>query len=154
MLFVDSSLWNGERRMDSMIGRVMNGSSLTILMKLLKTRKECLVIIIQRLKSERTKILSLLFPYTVILAAFGEWDLRKASLSGKLQDVGRYFDLSFDKASIQLAKLQAEGRNITRWGILASLSTFSVDKHLCPNCESIHTNTLYAQFTKIRKYCP
>jgi hypothetical protein len=138
MLFVDS-LSNGERRMDSMIGRIMNGSSLTILMKLLKTRKECLVKIIKRLKSEPTKILSL-FPYTVIVAAFGEWDLRKASLSGKLQEVGRYFDKSFDKASLQLAKLQAEGRNITRWGILASLSTFSVDKHLCPNCESIHTN--------------
>jgi len=75
----------------------------------------------------------------MMVFSFGEWDLRGIAISGKLPKLIRYLIKKRDECVQKVAKLQAEGKNVTQWDFVMNLAGFTTPTHLCTSCFPIYT---------------
>jgi hypothetical protein len=68
----------------------------------------------------------------VVRCDFGDWDVRKAVIAGKLPRLIRYTMKMWDEARIKVNELAREGKNVTRWTMIIDLNNFNVGQHLSP----------------------
>lgn len=51
----------------------------------------------------------------VITGSIGDWDLRRASVTGRIQRVLRYLDKAMDDATVKIREMQKDGKNVSRF---------------------------------------
>jgi len=70
----------------------------------------------------------------VIVGNIGDWDLRRASVTGRIQRVLRYLDKAMDEATIKIREMQKEGKNVTKFFFIVNLDNFNLAQHTCAPC--------------------
>ncbi|OXA36929.1 SEC14-like protein 2 [Folsomia candida] len=71
---------------------------------------------------------------------FGEWDLRKAVVQGRLKGVIRWLFKRRDEVHKKVRDLQREGKiNGTQWNFILNLDNFNSHQHLCAQCLQLYT---------------
>lgn len=74
--------------------------------------------------------------------SIGDWNIRRASVTGKLPRLQRYMDKMMDEISMKVLRLRSDGKNVTRWVLLTNVEGFNVVQHACPACTSLWVNFL------------
>ncbi|CAL8099405.1 unnamed protein product [Orchesella dallaii] len=70
----------------------------------------------------------------VVTGNIGDWDLRRASVTGRIQRVLRYLDKAMDEATIRIREMQKEGKNVTQFVFIVNLDNFNLAQHTCGPC--------------------
>lgn len=69
----------------------------------------------------------------------GEWDLRKATLTGESKRLGRYIDHIYEEINIKVRSMRLEeGKNVTQYYLIFDMDGFSLGK--LHNQPTIDTN--------------
>jgi hypothetical protein len=61
----------------------------------------------------------------VVYGEIGEWNIRKAALSGKMNRLIRWVWKNIDKAEIKVREMGAQGKNVSRFIIVGDLNYMS-----------------------------
>ncbi|XP_021965857.1 SEC14-like protein 2 [Folsomia candida] len=78
-----------------------------------------------------------------VLSLFvGEWNLRRAVVSGQSDKMYRFIDKLYEEAGFVMRNMQKSGNNITRVQFLSEFSGVSVQQQLCPRCISFFIRIL------------
>lgn len=78
--------------------------------------------------------------FVVFAFTFGEWDLRKAVVQGRLKGVIRWLFKRRDEVHKKVRDLQREGKiNGTQWNFILNLDNFNSHQHLCAQCLQLYT---------------
>lgn len=73
--------------------------------------------------------------------SFGEWDLRRAVVQGRLKGVIRWLFKRRDEVHGKVRELQKAGKiNGTQWNFILNLDKFNSNQHLCPQCLQLYTD--------------
>ncbi|ODM91443.1 SEC14-like protein 2 [Orchesella cincta] len=70
----------------------------------------------------------------IITANFGDWDIRKAVISGRMRRLEHYIDRTFEIATRKVRQLQAQGKNVTQWDYIINMNNYNVLQHGCVPC--------------------
>ncbi|XP_021965856.1 protein real-time [Folsomia candida] len=70
----------------------------------------------------------------VISLFVGEWNLRRAVVSGQSDKMLRFVDKLFEEAGLVVRNMQKSGNNITRVQFIIECLGMSVQQQLCPRC--------------------
>jgi len=68
------------------------------------------------------KLKSFKILFIVALCPIGEWDIRKAAVSGKLKTLNRYWDKKMDEIDIRIRMEQKLKRNVSQGVLLGDFS--------------------------------
>ncbi|OXA39684.1 hypothetical protein Fcan01_25525 [Folsomia candida] len=100
-------------------------------------------IITPRVPHEYMKSEVYLLPWLRVLSLFvGEWNLRRAVVSGQSDKMYRFIDKLYEEAGFVMRNMQKSGNNITRVQFLSEFSGVSVQQQLCPRCISFFIRIL------------
>ncbi|CAL8109877.1 unnamed protein product [Orchesella dallaii] len=69
---------------------------------------------------------------------FGEWDLRKAAVTGRTDRLIRWIYKYFEDATKLVRKYQADGKNVTQFTLIMDADGFSTISHACPLCMRVY----------------
>ncbi|ODM91439.1 SEC14-like protein 2, partial [Orchesella cincta] len=69
---------------------------------------------------------------------FGEWDIRRACVSGKAQRLTRYLYKALDEATAKVRSLQSEGKQVSQWTSVLDMEGYAVSTHGCFCCLGIY----------------
>lgn len=64
--------------------------------------------------------------FPVVSARFGDWDIRRAILSGKSVQMGRYYDKMFEVAESMLRRMTDGGANVTQLTFILDNDNFNI----------------------------
>ncbi|ODM99496.1 SEC14-like protein 2 [Orchesella cincta] len=65
---------------------------------------------------------------------FGDWNVRRVALSGKLPKLLRYCFKLFENVEERIRNLRAQGKNVTQWGFIGDIDGFTIQTQACPIC--------------------
>jgi len=82
------------------------------------------------LKAENIKTQNLNLSFIVALFPIGEWDIRKAAVSGTMKKLNRYFDKKLDEIEIQIRMEQKLKRNVSQGVLLCDLRDVDAVQHV------------------------
>jgi hypothetical protein len=79
----------------------------------------------------------------ILFIDVGEWDLRKASVSGQSQKLTRYIDSIYEEinAKVRTMRLQ-EGKNVTQYYQIFDMEGFTLQQQGCPACIPLATRVV------------
>ncbi len=67
----------------------------------------------------------------------GQWDITKLISEGQTgtERLERYFYKLLEESEQHIRDLQAEGGNVTQFGLIVNVDDFSLEKHGCLQCK-------------------
>ncbi|ODN02368.1 SEC14-like protein 2 [Orchesella cincta] len=68
----------------------------------------------------------------------GEWNIRKAAVSGQLDRLIRWTYKYFEDGSKRVRKLQQEGKNVTQFSVVTNIEGINPVTYTCPICMPYH----------------
>jgi len=78
----------------------------------------------------------------VVSIFLGDWDIRKAVVTGQGQRLMRYIDKFFEEAQIMVTRMQESGQVVTQATVIVELKNFNLVTHACPRCIPIYLYVL------------
>lgn len=77
----------------------------------------------------------MLFHLSVISMPLGDWDMRRAMVSGLGPKLNRYMDKVMEDATTFLRNANAAGMEIVQNTLIIDMSGFHAVTHVCPQCK-------------------
>jgi len=66
----------------------------------------------------------------------GEWDIRKAAISGKRARLQRYFYKLLDEPNVKIREAVAQGQNVTQFYLIYDLKGYNLVEQGCLPCKN------------------
>jgi len=79
----------------------------------------------------------------IVFIDVGEWDLRKAVVSGESARVGRYIDKIYEEITTKVRHMRmVEGKNVTQYYLIFDMDGFNLVQQGCPGCLPLTTRVV------------
>jgi hypothetical protein len=70
----------------------------------------------------------------IITGNFGDWDLRKLAIAGKLPMLNRHIDRAFENATQSVRNLQGEGQLVAQFDFIINMENYNLQQQGCLQC--------------------
>jgi hypothetical protein len=79
-------------------------------------------------------ILFLILKFTAFAFSFGDWDIRRAAISGQTERLVLYWAKIMEELMGKVRQLQTEGYNVTQCNYIVDIKDYNVQQHGCTQC--------------------
>ncbi|ODN03993.1 SEC14-like protein 2 [Orchesella cincta] len=62
----------------------------------------------------------------IVTANFGDWDIRKLAISGKISSLNRHIDRGFEMVTDKVRKLQESGKVVAQWDFIINMENYKL----------------------------
>ncbi|ODM91444.1 SEC14-like protein 5 [Orchesella cincta] len=70
----------------------------------------------------------------IVTANFGDWDIRKLAISGKISSLNRHIDRGFEMVTDKVRKLQESGKVVAQWDFIINMENYNLVQQGCLQC--------------------
>jgi len=79
----------------------------------------------------------------ILFIDVGEWDLRKATVTGQSAKLTRYIDRIYEEITEKVRNMRTvEGKNVTQYYLIYDMDGFNLAQHGCPACIPLTTRVI------------